>query len=157
MHEQLVAHVRFYHLWPPTFIHCIPANKNCSSTSDVVFVYIIIIFVYDFDNNIACLAIFVHPDILGKTIRNTPRLQTFLLLLSTHLFCGGSDSVSLLLSWSSLAESLMVCLSEYFTLLFLGALSAPARLLFSINSEKGLRGPYADMWLITIDALLVLE
>ncbi len=63
------------------------------------------------------VSLFTQTFLLSKSISKSPCLN-FSLSLSSHLFFSGSDLVSLLLSISSLAKSLIVCLPEYFTLLF---------------------------------------
>lgn len=72
----------------------------------------------------------------------------FSLSLSSHLFFRGSDSVSLLLSISSLAESLIDCLQEYFTLLLLRLPARCERNLFftDLNNSEQFDGKYADPW-----------
>lgn len=65
--------------------------------------------VYPFVSSLSEFSFSVNPSV--KTCLN------FSFSLWSYLFYGGSDSISLFLSISSLAQPLIVCLPEYFTLL----------------------------------------
>lgn len=66
--------------------------------------------VYPIVSSLSEFSFSVNPSV--KTCLN------FSFSLWSYLFYGGSDSISLFLSISSLAQPLIVCLPEYFTLLF---------------------------------------
>lgn len=78
----------------------IPFNSNSSFCPRV----------YPFVSSLSEFSFSVNPSV--KTCLN------FSFSLWSYLFYGGSDSISLFLSISSLAQPLIVCLPEYFTLLF---------------------------------------